>query len=103
MDERTETYTEQEYELKGAVAKLASQNRLPLEGQEKAIAELQEVVGILANQLTPLLIPGRDELNRQSETTKKALSPTSDRIIGMNQNIKSVIRTVKDLSQRLEV
>lgn len=86
-----------------AVAKEARKSRLPLAEQDKAIAELQEIVSMLADRLQPILTPVEPTDKAGEERSVPVQSEIASTLNDHNSRIRRVASRLGNIYERLEV
>lgn len=84
-------------------AREVRKSRLPLSEQDKYIAELQEVVNILADRLQPVLTPTEPTDKMAEDRSVPVMSEVASTLSDNNSRISRVTRRVNNLIERLEV
>jgi len=72
--------------------------------QEKAIAELHDIIGQLTVRLKPVLTPDvpTDKERALSDEAKPVQSPLATQLEANNRGVSEASRKVRDLMERLE-
>lgn len=86
-----------------APAKESRKSRLPLAEQDKYIAELQELVGLLADRLQPVLTPTEPTDKMAEDRAVPVQSEVASTLSDNNARISRISRRVNNLIERLEV
>lgn len=87
---------EEEYAAKERVTKL------PLSQQDKALAELHDVLGELTSRLKSVLTPGDTERATDQDKAAPSQSPLADQLDSNNAQIRRATNRVNSLIERLE-
>lgn len=78
-------------------------SRLPLTEQDKAIAELQEIVNMLADRLQPILTPVEPTDKAGEERSVPVQSEIASTLNDHNSRIRRVTSGLGNIYERLEV
>jgi hypothetical protein len=89
---------EREYAVKEA-----RKSRLPLVDQEKAIAELQDVVNVLLDRLQPVLTPVEPSDKTSEDYAVPVQSEVAATLSDNNSRIRRITYRVNNALERLEV
>lgn len=84
-------------------AKESRKSRLPLNEQDKYIAELQELVALLADRLQPVLTPTEPTDKMAEDRAVPVQSEVASTLTENNGRISRISRKVNNLIERLEV
>lgn len=86
-----------------ATAKESRKSRLPLAEQDKAIAELQEMVNLLVDRLQPVLTPTEPTDKMAEDRAMPVQSEHAATLSDNNARIRRVTTRVSNALERLEV
>lgn len=86
-----------------AKASETRKSKLPLAEQDQAIAELTELVGLLADRLQPVLTPSEPTDKAGSDRAVPAQSEHANTLTDNNYRIRRTANKVSNLIERLEV
>lgn len=93
-----DAYPEEEYALKEA-----RKSRLPLVEQDKALAELQEVINLLADRLNPIMTPTEPTEKMGEDRAVPVQSEVANTLSDNNARIYRMTRRVTNMLDRVEV
>lgn len=86
-----------------ASAKEVRKSRLPLAEQDKAIAELQEIVNMFADRLQPILTPVEPTDKAGEERSVPVQSEVASTLTDNNARIRRISSRIGNMYERLEV
>lgn len=84
-------------------AREVRKSRLPLTEQDKAIAELQEIVNMLADRLQPILTPTEPTDKASEDRAVPVQSEVASTLNDHNARIRRVASRLGNIYERLEV
>lgn len=86
-----------------AVAKEPRKSRLPIQEQDKAIAELTELVNMLADKLQPILTPVEPSDKAGEDRAVPVQSELAQTLSDHNARIRRASSRLSNIFERLEV